>query len=403
MCSQTEFLKRTWAEINLDAIRDNFKAIVDSLSAGCQAMAIVKADAYGHGAAYISRVLKEAGVSWFGVSNLDEALQIRDAGIDDNILILGFTPPKEAARLAGYGITQTVLTLDYAKELSSEAVAAGVSVHIHVKLDTGMSRIGFLCQNDEDFDRTVDEVEEACRLPGLIPEGVFTHFASADEEQDDGYTCQQFTHFKEVISRLEACGIKFKLHHCCNSAATMRFPEMHWDMVRPGVILYGLSPSPWMKNMLPLKPAMELKTVISMTKTVPAGTKVSYGRTFTAERDTKLATVPIGYADGYPRSMSNRAKMLVGGQRAPVVGRVCMDQCMLDVTDIKDAREGMTVTVFGTDGGAGLPVEEFSELSGTINYETVCLIGKRVPRVFLRGGKVVGQLNYIVPGTDRKD
>ena len=393
----TDYLKRTWAQINLDAIEHNFKTISAKITAGCRAMAIVKADAYGHGAGYVSQTLQKAGASWFGVSNLDEALQIREAGIVKPILILGYTPPKEAARLASFQITQTVFTRDYGEQLSLEAVKAGVQVRIHIKIDTGMSRIGFLCQRDSDALRAVEDVQEVCSLSGLIAEGIFTHFASADEKQDDGYTRCQFEHFIQVINELENRGVHFSLRHCCNSAATILYPEMHLDMVRLGIILYGLAPSPWMEGLLPFIPAMELKTVISMTKTIPAQTQISYGRTFTTGKETTLATVPIGYADGYPRSMSNRAHMLVNGKRAPVVGRVCMDQCMLDVTDIKGAHEGMSVTVFGHDNGAFLPVEEFASLSGTINYETVCLIGKRVPRVFQSGGQTIGQLNYIAP------
>ncbi len=394
-----DFLKRTWAEIDLDAIRHNFRTIEDSLSPGSRAMAVVKADAYGHGAGYVSRALQEAGASWFGVSNLDEAMQIRNAGIVEPILILAYTPPEEAARLAAFSVSQAVLTQEYAVRLSEEAVKAGVRVRIHVKIDTGMSRVGLLYQDASADDGAVDAVERIVRLPGLEAEGIFTHFASADEdgEDGDGFTRRQFTLFMDVLEKLERRGIRFPLRHCCNSAGVLRYPEMHLDMVRPGIILYGLAPDAWMGGMLPLKPAMELKTVISMVKTVPSGAKVSYGRRFTAERPTRLATVPIGYADGYARCLSNRADMLVNGCRARVVGRVCMDQCMLDVTDIPDAREGMTVTVFGRDGGVLLPVEEFAGLSGTIHYETICLIGKRVPRIFLSEGRTVGRLNYIVP------
>ena len=392
-----DFLKRTWAEIDLDAIQHNFKTISSSLAPGSRAMAIVKADAYGHGAGYVSRALQEAGATWFGVSNLDEAMQIRNAGIVEPILILAYTPPEEAARLAAFSISQTVLTREYAAQLSAQAVKAGVQVKIHVKIDTGMSRVGLLYQGQPENASTIDDVEAIVSLPGLIPEGIFTHFASADEEEDGGFTKRQFSLFMDALSCLEVRGIRFPLRHCCNSAGLMRYPDMHLDLVRPGIILYGLSPAPWMEGLLPLKPAMDLKTVISMVKTVPAHTVVSYNRTFETERETRLATIPIGYADGYARSLSNRADMLVNGHPARVVGRVCMDQCMLDVTDIPEASEGMTVTVFGHDHGAVLPVEAFASLSGTINYETICLIGKRVPRIFLSRGQTVGKLNYIMP------
>lgn len=392
-----DFLKRTWAQIDLDAVADNYRAIAASLSAGCRVMAIVKADAYGHGAGYVSRTLRAAGATWFGVSNLEEALQLRRAGIADSILILGYTPPEEARRLAEYRITQTVCGREYGEQLSAAAMRAGVRVRVHVKIDTGMSRIGFVCQEKNQLSAAVPEIEAICRLPGIEAEGAFTHFASADEEDDGGFTRRQFSLFQEALSLLEQRGVTFALRHCCNSAATLRYPEMHLDMVRPGLILYGLFPAPWMQGTLPLRPAMELKTAVSLVKTVPAGAVVSYGRTVSTERDTTLATVPIGYADGYPRSLSNRAAMLVHGRRATVTGRVCMDQCMLDVSDIPDVREGDVVTVFGKEGGECLPVEEFAALAGTIHYESICLIGKRVPRIFQSGGRRVGQLNYIVP------
>ncbi|MDD4413729.1 MAG: alanine racemase [Oscillospiraceae bacterium] len=390
-----EFLKRTWAQINLDAIENNFRVITKSLSPGCQAMAIVKADAYGHGAGYVSRTLRDAGATWFGVSNLDEALQIRNEGIDQSILILAYTPPAQALRLAANRITQTVFTSEYAQQLSRSAVNSGVKVRVHIKLDTGMSRIGFICQCHDDINKSVEEIAEVCSLPGLEAEGIFTHFTSADEEQGEQYTRVQFEYFQRVIELLGDRGVKFALKHCCNSAATMRFPEMHLNLVRPGLILYGLAPARWMQDKLFLTPAMELKTVVSMIKTVPAGTAISYGRTYTTNGEMKLATLPIGYADGFPRVMSNRAEMLINGRRAPVVGRVCMDQCMIDITGMDEVKEGVTVTVFGHDRDEFLPVERFAELADTINYEIICSIGKRVPRIYQSKGQTIGQLNYI--------
>lgn len=394
----SDFLKRTWAEINLDALQDNYRAIASSLSGNSRVMAVVKADAYGHGAGMAALAFREAGAAWFGVSNLDEAMQLRSAGITEPILVFAYTPPSEAANLARLDVSQTVLNGNYARELEESAAAAGVQVHIHVKIDTGMSRVGLPYHSERQDGDTLREIEAICGLPHLIGEGVFTHFASADEEDDGGYTRRQFNRFMEALGRLEQRGVAFRYRHCCNSAGLMRFEDMHLDLVRPGIILYGLPPAPWMQGMLPLRPAMELKTVVSMVKTVPDGTPVSYGRTFVANGDMRLATVPVGYADGYARALSNRAQMLLCGQRAPVVGRVCMDQCMLDVTGIPEAREGMTVTVFGKDGEASLPVEEIAELAGTIPYETICLVGKRVPRVFRKNGEIAGRLNYILPG-----
>ena len=390
----SEFLKRTWAEIHLDRLQGNFQAIQASLAPGSQAMAVVKADGYGHGAAAAAKALREAGAAWFGVSNLEEAVQLRRAGIDGDILILSFTPPEEAGRLAEFAVTQTVLSRPYAEELDAAAQAAGVRVRVHLKVDTGMSRVGFLYHREGD-EAVLDDMAAACRLPHLTAEGIFTHFASADEEEDGGFTRRQFALFMDAVRRLEERGVSFALRHCCNSAATLRYPEMHLDMVRPGIILYGLSPAPWMEGMLPLEPVMELKTTVSMIKDLPADTPVSYGRIYTTGEARRVATVPIGYADGYPRVLSNRADMLLAGRRVRVVGRVCMDQCMLDVTGL-DVRESMVATVFGRDGEAFLPVEELADHMGTINYEVVCQISKRVPRLFVRDGQVVGQLNYIV-------
>ncbi len=389
-----DFLKRTWAEIHLDRLRDNLRTISRSLSPGCRIMAVVKADGYGHGAVNAARALREAGASWFGVSNLEEAVQLRRAGIDEPVLVLSYTPPEEAGRLAALHVTQTVLSRAYAEELSAAAVAAGVQVRVHLKVDTGMSRVGFLYH--EENAATVADMAASCRLPALEAEGIFTHFASADEADDEGFTQRQFALFMDAIDRLGKEGVHFALRHCCNSAATLRFPEMHLDMVRPGIILYGLAPDGWMRDMLPLHPVMELKTTVSMIKELEPGTPISYGRIYTTDRPRTVATVPIGYADGYPRVLSNLADMLAGGRRVRVVGRVCMDQCMLDVTGL-DVRESMVVTVFGEDNGAVLPVEELAEHMGTINYEVVCQISKRVPRLFIDGGQVVGQLNYIAP------
>ena len=390
----SEFLKRTWAEIHLDRLQGNFQAIQASLAPGSQAMAVVKADGYGHGAAAAAKALRQAGAAWFGVSNLEEAVQLRRAGIDGDILILSFTPPEEAGRLAEFAVTQTVLSRPYAEELDAAAQAAGVRVRVHLKVDTGMSRVGFLYHREGD-EAVLDDMAAACRLPHLTAEGIFTHFASADEEEDGGFTRRQFALFMDAVRRLEKRGVSFALRHCCNSAATLRYPEMHLDMVRPGIILYGLSPAPWMEGMLPLDRVMEIKTTLSMIMVLPADTPVSFGRIYTTGEARRVATVPIGYADGYPRVLSNRADMLLAGRRVRVVGRVCMDQCMLDVTGL-DVRESMVATVFGRDGEAFLPVEELADHMGTINYEVVCQISKRVPRLFVRDGQVVGQLNYIV-------
>lgn len=366
---------RAWAEISLDNLSYNFRQVRAATKA--KVMSVVKADAYGHGMEQVARRLHAEGTDWFAVSNIAEALELRRY-VDEPILILGYTPPECAGELGAAGISQAVYSPEYADSLSASATAAGVSVKVHIKVDTGMHRIGF------NSTTAADEVARVCGLGGLIPEGIFTHFASADRDGDrDGrYTRGQYEQFTAVIDRLNDAGIKFEYRHCCNSAAIFTYPDMHLDMVRAGIVLYGLEPSSEVE--LPaLKPVMELKSEISMVKTLPAGCDISYGRTYTTEREMRVATVAIGYADGYQRSYSREGYMLVGGKRAKIVGRVCMDQLVIDVTDIAGVSQGDTVTLFGADGGERLSVNKLAEWGGTINYECVCLIGKRVPRVYL--------------------
>lgn len=392
------FLKRTWAEIDLDAIADNYRAIRQSIPKHSKMMCVVKADAYGHGAPWIAQEYEKLGADWFIVSNYAEALQLRSAGIQTPILILGYTPVEMAKELAEHHISQAVFSEEYAQHLSYHAQKSQVDLAIHIKLDTGMSRIGLMCQNKGQCAKAVEDAERIAHLPHLIPEGIFTHFAVADEAQDGKEnTQQQFQCFLSVVDLLEKRGITIPLRHCCNSGAILDYPDMSLDMVRCGIILYGLMPSRKIEHPLNLKPAMQLKSIVSMLKTVDSGTAVSYGRTYHTDRTTRIATVPIGYADGYSRNLSGRADMLVQGQRVPVIGRVCMDQLMLDVSSVESIREGDVVTVFGTDHGNAIPVEELSSLCDTINYETVCLIGKRVPRIYYRGGAMVGELDYICP------
>lgn len=392
-----EFLRRTWAVIDLDAICHNFNSIRNATNSSAMIMSVIKADAYGHGALQIAQELSDCGSDWFAVSNLDEALELRRNGIDKPILILGYTPPEYAAKLALNGISQAVFEAPYGKALAEHAKKAGVQVRVHIKIDTGMSRIGFAYHDNVINASSVDEIEEICVDSSLYPEGIFTHFAKADEDCDgEVFTRLQYDLFLDIISRLERRGVNFEFRHCCNSAGIERFPQMHLDMVRPGIILYGLSPSKFTKGMLKLKPAMELKTVVSMVKTIPKDTPISYGGTFVSEKDIKIATVPIGYADGYPRLLSNQACMLVCGKRAPIVGRVCMDQTILDVTDIPDVQSGMTVTAFGKDGNEEITVDELASKLQTINYEIVCDVSRRVPRVYMKDGKVVNITDYII-------
>ena len=392
------FLKRTWADINMDAIDHNFRAIRNALKPGVKMCCVVKADAYGHGAPMVAREYQRLGADWFAVSNLEEAIQLRRCAITRPILILGYTPPQNAEELSELNISQTVLSLDYARQLSRYAQEANVTVNIHLKVDTGMSRIGFLYQNPERDGASLDEMETAARLPGLAPEGIFTHFAVSDDgDPGENFTLAQYDCFRKAVEAMEARDLHFAVRHCANSGAVLDYPELQLDMVRPGIILYGMEPSESIRHPLDLQPAMELKTVISQKKEIPAGATVSYGRTFTASQGTVVATVPIGYADGYPRHFSGKAQMLVRGKRAPIIGRVCMDQLMLDVTEIPGVEEGDVVTVFGRDGEAFLPVDELAALNDTIHYEMVCLVGKRVPRIYWKHGKQIGELNYICP------
>ncbi|OCN03347.1 alanine racemase [Clostridium sp. W14A] len=391
-----DILKRTWAEISLDAVEHNYREIKKRLRAETKVCCVVKADAYGHGAERLAAEYEKLGADWLAVSNFEEARQLRRAGIKLPILILGYTPPEMAEELARLNISQAMVGGEYAAALSEQAVKAGASVKVHISLDTGMSRVGFLYQHPERDGGSLDEIERACALPGIDPEGVFTHFAVADEgENGRDYTRMQAHNFRDAIEKLNRRGISFRIRHCANSAAIFDYPEMQMDMARPGIILYGLMPSGCIRNPAPLIPVMQLKSVVALVKTVPARTSVSYGRKFTSQEEMKVATVPVGYADGYPRSLFQSAELLVRGQRAKIIGRVCMDQLMLDVTRIPDVKAGDTVTVFGTDGAAALPVDELASQAGTINYELVCGVSKRVPRVFLRNGKTIGSLDYL--------
>lgn len=391
------FLRRTWCEVHLDRITANAQHIRQMLSPACHMMGIVKADGYGHGAVEAAQAVLDGGADWLGVSNLEEGIQLRQAGIDTPILIISYTPPAEAKRLADFHLTQTVVSPEHGRELQLAASAANVVLRVHVKLDTGMSRVGLSCHSTEEIQVAIQQIRKLFSMDSLEVEGVFTHFASADEEQDDGFTQRQFDRFTALIEGAEAAGCHFTLRHCCNSAATLRFPHMHLDMVRPGIILYGLAPDRWMGKTLPwLQPAMELKTNISMVKEVPGDTALSYGRTFVTDRRTRVATVSIGYGDGYLRAASNKAFMLVGGQRVPVIGRVCMDQCMLDATDVDDMKEGMTVTAFGQDGDAWLSAEELAAWCGTIAYEVICAVSRRVPRIYMRSNVPIEEHNTIL-------
>lgn len=390
-----KYFRRTWVEIDLDALKHNYEEIRSKLSPDCDIIAVVKADAYGHGFEISVQEFAACGCKRFAVSNLEEALQVRELSPDCSILILGYTPPEYAETLAVNNISQAVFNSEYAARLSKEAEEKGIQVAVHIKVDTGMSRLGFVFHDSTDDIATVEEITSVCKLKGLYAEGIFTHFASADEESGELFTRIQYDLFMTLIGCLEFEGIIFPIRHCCNSAATAMYPEMHLDAVRPGIILYGLLPSPALKGRINLLPAMKMKTVVSMVKTIPAGTPVSYGRTFTSDKDIKIATVPVGYADGYPRSLSGKAKMKIGNKLVPVIGRICMDQCMLDVSEIDDISEGTSVTIFDTDPASPLSVDSIAAMTGTINYELVCNVNKRVPRVYRRCRDIEAITDYM--------
>ena len=369
--------KRTWAEISLENLRHNYEAIRKSLPAGCRFLGVVKADAYGHGALPVSRLLQEAGADYLAVSCLDEALELRRGGITMPILILGHTPYEYTGTLIEENITQTVTCLAKALEYSTEAVRLGKELKIHIKLDTGMSRLGFLCAGDY-FEEGVDNVIRSCRLPGLIPEGVYTHFAVSDEPGEDSevYTRAQFKLFMDVIDAVKSRGgVKFLIRHCANSGATVSYPEMALDMVRPGLLLYGYGDS---AGKLGLLPCMRLVTTVSTIKFYEPGTSVSYGRRFTTDRRTRMGVLAVGYADGLPRLISNKCSFAAKDGFAPQRGSICMDMCMVDLTELPQVDVGSEVELFGPVNS----IYKLSDAAQTIPYELLCAVSKRVPRVY---------------------
>ncbi len=389
-----DFVKRTWAEISLDAIAHNYNVIKNKVGSGVKICCVIKADGYGHGAVELAHIYERLGADFFAVSNIDEGIEIRSSGVKLPIVILGYTPVQDAQRLAQYNISQAVFSLDYAKSLSEQCAQFGCVCKIHIKCDTGMSRIGFMCQQFPRDDYSVKEIYEACSLTHLQPEGLFTHFCVSDEgDGGKDFTNGQFRSFIYVRDALEEQGLSFPIVHCSNSGAIEDYEKTYCDMVRAGIILYGLAPSPKLAGKLDLIPAMTLKTTVAYVKNLKKGSDISYGRTFTAEKDMKIATVPIGYADGFVRRNSTDGYMLVNGRRAKIVGRICMDQTMLDVTDIEDVKIGDEVLVFGPGLNGEPTADDIARNTGTINYEVVCLVGKRVPRIYYKNG-VVKEVMY---------
>lgn len=374
-----------YAEIDLACIADNTK-ILKAHAGAARLMAVVKANAYGHGAEKVARTALAHGASWLGVARLSEAVALREAGIEAPVLIFGYTSKAGVPHLLRYNLRQAVLDLSHARNLSRAAEKEGGRLFCHIKVDTGMGRVGFDAVDgplEESARRCAEAVIEAASLPGIHAEGIFTHFATADEI-DLAPARVQLTRFSTVLSHLEAKGLTFEVRHAANSAGILTLPEACFDMVRGGISLYGLNPSRQVRaDLKGVRPAMAVKGCVVQVKRVKKGGAVSYGATWRAEVDTLVATVPCGYGDGYSRLLSGRGRMLVRGQSAPILGRICMDMTMIDVSAIESVQVGDEVVVMGRQGAAVVSVDEIAEIIGTINYEVTCMVASRVPRIYL--------------------
>lgn len=374
-------MKRTWAEVDFDKLAHNYHALRGLAPAGTKYLGLVKADAYGHGAVPVAKKLEELGADYLGVACLDEAIEVREAGVKTPILILGCTSSIYAAELVKYNITQACYDLEYARELSAGAQKAGGTITVHIQCDTGMTRLGFMC-HEETMEKSASEIIEAVKLPGLKAEGIFTHFSDSDGSEE--YTMLQFGRFQDIIQRVRDLGYEFEIRHCANSAATLLYPATYLDMIRPGIVQFGHFPDAKMDHALcDLVPVLELKSRVATVRDVPANTPVSYGRTNTLTRPSRLAVIPVGYGDGFCRGFSNKLTVLINGKKLPIVGRICMDMCMVDVTDAPDVKEGDVAILYGSDGTNDQPVEAGAEIMNTISYELLCVLTKRIPRIYL--------------------
>ena len=381
---------RVCAGIDLDALKYNVDGIKRCKAESAMLMGVIKADAYGHGAKVFAHELDRMGFDWFAVATADEGIELRRDGIEQPILVLGYSCEAQYPDMVQWEITPTIYSLDMAKAFDAAAEKAGKVANIHIKIDTGMSRIGFLPGEE-----SLDEIEKIHGLRHLRIQGMFTHFACADM-RDKTHVGHQIEKFRQMIDGVRQRGIPVEIFHCSNSASIMELPSEHMTLVRAGIILYGLYPSHEMEEeRLPLKPVMSLYSHVVHVKEVPEGVTVGYGATYVTRRPTRIGTIPVGYADGYPRILSNRASVLIRGRRAPIIGRVCMDQFMVDVTDMPEVSVGDVVTLIGRDGEETLSVEEISEMAGSFNYEFVCDVSRRVPRVYIKNGKPVSVVNYL--------
>lgn len=380
-----------WAEINLDNLAHNIKEVRKHTRKEALVTAVVKANGYGHGAVDIARTFLDNGGDRLAVAMLTEAIELRNAKIMEAILILGYTPRSQYEKVIEHDLIQTIYSYEDAKHMSKKALELNKTANIHIKLDSGMGRIGF-----DNTDKSLEEILKISKLPNIYIEGIFTHFAKADEK-DKGFTREQFNKFDNMVKKLEEAGLEIPTKHVSNSASIIDLPEYNLDMVRAGVMLYGFYPSDEVnKEEINLKPAMTLKTRISHIKTVAKNTSISYGGIFVTDKESKIATIPIGYADGFTRLLTEKAEVYINGKRTKVVGKICMDQCMIDLTDIPDVKLNDEVVLFGY-GKEGYPhVDEIAEKVGTINYEIVCMVGRRVPRVYLSNGKIINIKDYLL-------
>jgi alanine racemase len=372
----------TWAEIELDAIADNLRAFQRHVGPAVEIFAVVKANAYGHGAVPVARVALEAGATRLAVHRATEGVELRLAGIHAPILIMGYTPPDGARLVVDYDLTPSLITIEFARTLSAQASAAGVTRAVHVKVDSGMGRYGLMPGEVLEFFRELEG------LPGISIQGLFTHFATADWA-DQTHVRQQLKLFEQVLQEVRQAGFEVPLVHAANSAAMLNLPEAHFNAVRPGVALYGLRPAEEWLPVFDLKPALTLKSTVSRVRELPAGTGVSYGRTYVTQKPTLAALVPVGYGDGYHRALSNRGAVLIRGQPAPIIGRICMDQFVVDASAIPAVEQDDEVVIVGKQGQAAIPAEQVAAWAGTINYEVTTSLLSRVVRVYRRGNQVV--------------
>lgn len=376
----------TWAEIDLDAIAENVRAFKQHIGERVELIAVVKANGYGHGAVPIAQAALQAGATRLAVHRITEGIELRQAGISAPIIIMGYTPPSGVEQIVQWKLTPSLITLEFAELLSSLAFSKGIRIPVHIKVDTGMNRYGLLPPEVLEFSQSL------LRLPGLFLEGLFTHFATADWNEQV-FIRRQLAVFNDVIAILQANHIEIPMLHAANSATTFRLPDAYFNAVRIGIAMYGLDPSDEWSPVFEIRPALTLKSLVSRVRDIPAGAGISYGRTYITEKASQVALVPVGYGDGFHRILSNKGEVLIHGKRAPILGRVCMDQFVVDISGIPYVKQDDEVVIIGRQGEDSIRAEEIARLAGTINYEVTTSLLPRVTRVYLRNGEVVTQFN----------